>query len=78
MNWQPISTAPKDGSWILLCGGETTEDDWDPQDDVRKRRPVSAFWLAEKMHWAFCYWDGAWREGYLNPTHWCALELPEL
>lgn len=80
MNWQPIETAPKDGTWVLLCGGETTEDDY-LGDGVLIKRPVVAFWdneggLLDDGAWYFCYWDGDWRDGYDNPTHWMPLPEP--
>jgi hypothetical protein len=71
--WQPIDTAPKDGSWVLLRGGHTTEDDYS-REGVRVDRPVTAFWDEARKSWAFCYWDGAWRENYENPTHWRSLD----
>lgn len=30
MNWQPIETAPRDGSWVLLWRGESTYGRWTP------------------------------------------------
>lgn len=71
LDWQPIETAPKDGTWVLLSGGKTTEYDY-CNDHVRLDRPVTAFW-SEENGWAFCYWDGMWREAYKDPTHWCRL-----
>lgn len=75
--WQPIETAPRDGTWVLLCGGQTTEDDYN-DEGVRKLRPVVAFWEAPRWdgdegHWNFCYWDGDWGTGYDSPTHWMLL-----
>jgi len=77
LDWQPIETAPNDGSWILLCGGKTTEDfymeDKPPPDQYR---PVVAKW--DDAAWVICYWDGSWRDGYDNPTHWMPItEKPE-
>lgn len=69
--WEPIETAPKDGTWVLLSGGKTTEYDYS-NGHVRFDRPVTAFW-SEENGWAFCYWDGMWREAYKDPTHWCRL-----
>jgi len=74
--WMTIDSAPKDGTWILLCGGRTTEDDYaDVGVDVS--RPVVGFYdppaFEGDAEWAFCFWDGAWREGYESPTHWMPL-----
>lgn len=77
MKWQPIETAPKDGSFVLLKGGTTTEHDYN-KEGVETSRPVVAKWenyenaLLESS-WVFCYWDGAWRTSYENPTHWAKL-----
>lgn len=79
MNWQPIETAPKDGRWIWLCGGTTTERATGG-DTVLATRPVSAFWDGvhpDFGYWMFCYWDCGWRSHYENPTHWAELELPK-
>lgn len=81
-NWRPIETAPKDGTWVLLRGGETTE--YDAPDAISEKmvaRPVTAFYLREKgWHawegWAVSFWDSAWRTAYNNPTHW--MPIPEL
>ena len=79
MEWQPIATAPKDGTWILLAGGEC---EWDEADLVK--RPVSAQWtnyLNGKINdrfarWQFCWYDGGYYGKYENPTHW--MPLPPL
>jgi hypothetical protein len=71
--WRSIASAPKDGTWILLTGGETTEDDY-MDTGVYRRRPVSAFWNDNR--WSFAFWDGDWRDDYSLPTHW--MPLPEL
>jgi len=67
MIWLPIETAPKDGSWVLLCGGrEYAEESVGPC--------VVAFW--DGAYWLYCYWDSAWRSAYENATHW--MPIPEL
>lgn len=68
--WQPISTAPKDGTRILLCfGGYRIEcGQWDDDRYATKPRP---------------YWTGDWEPvcGKLwyrgnQPTHWQPLPPP--
>lgn len=78
--WQPISTAPQDGTWVLLCGGATDEDDY--RDEVGTRglyRAVTAMWIPEhdfsEEGWAVSYWDGDWRTYYKGGTHW--MPIPE-
>ena len=73
--WQPIESAPKDGTWVLLCGGITDEDDC---GGVTVHRPVVAFY-GESFYedgWWFSYWDSDWRTDYNGPTHWMRLPAP--
>ena len=80
--WQPIETAPKDGTWILLCGGRTDEDFYLRDEPEAQSRIVSAFWLLSPCgdedgeEWSVGFWDGSWRTGYENPTHWMPLPPP--
>ena len=77
MKWQPIETAPKDGTVILLAGGEDDNSGHtsDPKLLAFMRAPCRAMWdhdswligLAEA-----CY-VGIVRE---NPTHWMPLPAP--
>ena len=78
MEWLPIESAPKDGTWVLLCGGKTTEE-LDSFGDIYQEdinRPVVAKWLAYESGWVICYWDIGWRDGYNNPSHWAILPRP--
>lgn len=84
---QPIETAPKDGTWILLHGGKPN---WDFYAGGETFPPVMpAFWITESHwvndpdgghtedgYWATSYWDGDWRSEYLNPTLWSPLPAP--
>lgn len=86
INWQPIDTAPRDGTWILLCGGETSEDDYLSVGVPISRPVVGRFIWDEDFNgiypdkfydtWDICYWDGEWRTQYENPTHWMPLPPP--
>lgn len=72
--WQPIDTAPKDGTIILLAGGEDDGACY-ARDDGQSRfmcAPVRAMW--ERGSWLI----GLAEAGYvgierINPTHWMPL-----
>jgi hypothetical protein len=69
MTWQPMATAPRDGRWILLRGGRTTEEN----EPAACRRPVVARYDEDAFgapRWVFSHWDGEWRGRYERPTHW--------
>jgi hypothetical protein len=75
--WQPIDTAPRDGSWVLLSGGKCVDEVIDT-----KPRPVVGQWTTylnsgtTSGNWQFAWYDGGCYGEYENPTHWMA--LPEL
>jgi len=68
-NWQPIETAPKDGSSFLVYG--------QPQDTglVRFRNDsvYSAYW--NRLDEAFCLEGGSWLGPFIVPTHWMPLPV---
>lgn len=66
MEWLPIETAPRDGTWVLLKGGSPDE----PPRDERIYPCVVGFWDESWPCWWFCWWDSNWRSAYENPTHW--------
>lgn len=77
MNWQPIDTAPKDGTQILLCGGVF---DWDGSYCTPESRPklevvVLASWKSLRDAFTAPANTGHDDEWYYYPTHW--LPLPE-
>lgn len=73
--WQTMDTAPKDGTWVLLMGGRTTEDFYSDRVINEQKRIVVCKWFED--NWVFCYWDGEWREEYQYPAMWAPLlELP--
>ena len=66
MDWQPIETAPKDGRWVLVCGGN-----W---------RVIMA-WYALNPRIDRAYWkvSDEWDDYELaddQPTHWMPLPEP--
>jgi hypothetical protein len=82
--WQPIDTAPKDGKWVLLAGGECERN----EDSDNKGRVVTAQWTAEFRsyasdsigtepgRWQFAWYDDGFYGEYENPTHWQPLPSP--
>lgn len=75
--WQPIETAPKDGTeillgvdiatvWIVRNGRWVDADDWVPPAEDG----ISGWW---------CYTNSVTQElleGIYEPTHWCPMESP--
>ena len=76
--WLPIETAPRDGTWMLLAGGQC---DFDEESD-NKARPVVGQWSNElncdetDWHWQFAWYDGGYYGVYEHPTHWMPLPTP--
>lgn len=71
MAWAPIETAPKDGTWILLTGGEV-----DPEEWYAEVTPPAVVALWDEDRWSFCSWDGRFRSKYLRPTYWMPIPKP--
>lgn len=65
--WQPIESAPRDGTRVLVCTG--------PVGAFKVRRYYVTHWLSRQHDrfgngWSF---DG---DGFINPTHWRPLPPP--
>ncbi|WP_444461591.1 DUF551 domain-containing protein [Rhodobacter capsulatus] len=84
MEWQPIETAPTDGTCVLLCGG--TFDDYayyadasivPPQTVVVGCKNSDYYRENTPSHWIVCSFDNdnGWVH-YENPSHW--MPLPPL
>ena len=61
MEWQPISTVPKDGTRVLL---------WLPDDNYE----VVGFWMENRQCWGTA--SGGWGDDRYEadyPTHWATL-----
>lgn len=75
--WQPIETAPKDGSWVLLSGGRQSDPTWYDQGDVTWPSAAVCRWCDEFESWKMgVVWDGDLRSNYDDPTHWIPLPAP--
>lgn len=64
MKWQPIETAPKDGSVFIAHT---------PRAKIRKVRLMQ--WLSPKMNWAVFGWKDM-NGNFHDPTHWMPLPEP--
>jgi hypothetical protein len=76
--WQPIETAPKDGTWVLLSGGGI---DYGWGGGTIPTAVVGQYtdYLnggTKKPHWQFAWYDGGYYGEYLEPTHWMPLPAP--
>lgn len=68
MQWEPISTAPRDGAVILL---------------FRKREVTAGLWVGDQDEYPWQVvdadvadgWNG-WRDDVGGPTHWMPLPPP--
>ena len=66
--WQPIETAPKDGTAFRAYADELIDLDFNPCGSVE------AAWSGEEF--IGCVWNGqqdAWYGKAINPTHWMPL-----
>lgn len=64
--WQPIETAPKDGTWVMLhvVGN---------QPDLQSYVPEIAFWIDDDQGWSCSHELQAFGK---RPTHWIPLPTP--
>lgn len=73
MQWQPIATAPKNETWVLLSGGRI-EYGWD-----REAKPMAVVGQAVnggESGWQFAWYDSGYYGEYEDPTHWMPLPAP--
>jgi len=82
MEWQPIETAPKDGTPIILFGGRVTAGHWEAE-----RWPVSAEYHGSTGEYlgqfetgecieAWWYSEDGGFDSESQPTHWMPLPPP--
>jgi hypothetical protein len=58
--WQPIETAPRDGTYVLGYGPHETR----------------GFYIDAIHHYQELGWTVKWMSGYGEPTHWMPLPEP--
>jgi hypothetical protein len=69
MQWRPIKTAPRDGTFVLLRGGKESAGE-------KVAPAVVAFFDADRTSdggdgaWAYAHWFGSWRSYYDDPQEW--------
>jgi hypothetical protein len=81
MDWQPIETAPRDGTWVLITGGDVSEmfREQDPYGFYGGPVVVAFFDSPLSLGeggWSYAFWDSAWRSSFDAPTHWMPLPAP--
>lgn len=66
MEWQPIETAPRNGTEVLLALKESTHSilNWN------SRRIFIGYFQAQGNDWII---DGRWATAHLTPSHWMPL-----
>jgi hypothetical protein len=73
LKWQPIQTAPMDGSYVLVCG-ETNDEHEDR--DIAVARYVERESNKGKGDWYFAWYDGGQYGQIFNVTHWMPTPNP--
>ena len=77
MEWQPIETAPRDGTWVLLCGFETP----DTSDSITNGWGACVVGKGFEHSdvddpWEVGIYDNFCELSVYDPTHWMPLPKP--
>lgn len=78
--WQPIETAPKDGTRILSTGGRPDLHYDDFPETAPPPEAVVIWWndngQFDPAGWRFCSYDSGYYGDWEDPTHWMPLPAP--
>jgi len=76
--WQPIETAPKDGTQVMLTNGAIVAQGWWEHEEpyIREERDIEGYYMGQAEHDGFDGWLDC--EGGMtpDPTHWMPLPPP--
>jgi hypothetical protein len=68
--WQPIETAPRDGTSVLLFATQNPHD----MVDYKGAQVLSGYWC--QLDEAWCSTGSTWTGPFYDPTHWMPLPEP--
>lgn len=76
--WQTMDTAPRDGTWVLLTGGNIRYG-WDGDDQPAVVAAQYSTWLngrsLDEGRWQFAWYDGGYYGAYEDPAMWMPLPV---
>jgi len=73
--WQPIETAPKDGTQIMLTNGKDVAQGWWEHQEpyIREQRDTEGHYIDQQEHDGFDGWLDCEGGMQPDPTHWMPL-----
>jgi len=78
MIWQPIETAPRDGTEILLSNGKDVAQGWYVHDEggITEHRDLDGNWMDQTESDGYIGWFDVGGCMGPDPTHWMPLPPP--
>ena len=73
--WQPIETAPKDGTWVLVFGN-VCDESWREISVAVAQYTNELNGGTTEWHWQFAWYDGGYYGIVDDVTHWMPLPEP--
>lgn len=71
--WQPIETAPKDGTWVLVYG--FINDGYQNECRITTAQWAKVLDYSDQYCWRYAHYESG-HYGQIEPTHW--MPLPPL